>query len=61
MMAFLGAADGDALKLKAVNLPKGRFCQLQPVSPGWLDVPCVAHAMGPSAISHALALLTQIR
>lgn len=38
MMDFLGVSDGQAVELQAVNLPKGRFCQLQPLSPSWLDV-----------------------
>ena len=36
MMEHLGVGDGEEVALKHVDLPKGKFVQLQPVSSSWL-------------------------
>eukprot|EP00054_Salpingoeca_dolichothecata_P027529 m.202586 g.202586 ORF g.202586 m.202586 type:complete len:751 (-) comp25984_c2_seq2:659-2911(-) len=38
IMESLGVEDSDEIKIKAVKLPKGTFCKLQPLSMAWADV-----------------------
>ncbi len=41
IMLFLGLSDGDEVSVKSVKLPKGVFCQLQPLESSWNDIPWV--------------------
>lgn len=36
MMDHLGAKEGEEMKFEHVDLPKGQFVRLQPVSSAWL-------------------------
>ena len=36
MMDHLGAKEGQEMKFEHVDLPKGQFVRLQPVSSAWL-------------------------
>ena len=36
MLEHLGAAEGEEVAFNHVDLPKGKFVQLQPVSSSWL-------------------------
>ena len=39
MLDFLGVSDGERVSVRCVNLPKGSFTQLQPLTARWLDLP----------------------
>ena len=41
MMDHLGVKDGEEVDFKHVELPKGKFVRLQPVSSAWLVSVCV--------------------
>ena len=36
MMDHLGAKEGEEIKFEHIDLPKGQFVRLQPVSSAWL-------------------------
>eukprot|EP00051_Salpingoeca_urceolata_P005987 m.79646 g.79646 ORF g.79646 m.79646 type:complete len:1116 (+) comp14633_c0_seq2:45-3392(+) len=39
MLNHLEAIDGDVVRVRAVRLPKGVACQLQPLDASWMDIP----------------------